>query len=78
MILKLKRIRRIECIKPIFNPSAPNEMWSGDFKGKFRTGDRSYVYPLTIADSFSRYLFDAEAIENADLVSTMDVFIRVF
>jgi len=61
LIPERHRIRRIEKVNPIFDPTAPNELWSGDFKGKFRTGDHSYVYPLTIADSFSRFLFAAEA-----------------
>lgn len=35
---------------------APNELWTADFKGQFRTGDGHYCYPLTIADQHSRYL----------------------
>ena len=36
--------------------SAPNDVWTADFKGEFRTGDGVYCYPLTIADLHSRYL----------------------
>ena len=34
----------------------PNAVWTADFKGEFRTGDRCVCYPLTTADLFSRYL----------------------
>lgn len=33
-----------------------NAVWSIDFKGQFRTGDRRWCYPLTVMDSASRYL----------------------
>jgi len=38
------------------NPSAPNALWSVDFKGHFRLGDHSRCYPLTLSDYSSRYL----------------------
>ena len=41
---------------PRVRPLAPNELWTADFKGQFRTGDGVYCYPLTIADEHSRYL----------------------
>jgi putative transposase len=37
-------------------PSVPNGLWTIDFKGEFRTGDRRYCYPLTVADLASRFL----------------------
>jgi hypothetical protein len=35
---------------------APNDRWTADFKGQFRTGDGRYCYPLTLADLHTRYL----------------------
>lgn len=37
-------------------PTAPNHVWAADFKGQFRLGDRTYCYPLTISDLYSRYV----------------------
>ncbi len=37
-------------------PRAPNEVWTVDFKGWFRTGDGQRVDPLTVRDLFSRYV----------------------
>jgi len=34
----------------------PNEVWSVDFKGWFRTGDGTKVEPLTVRDLASRYI----------------------
>jgi len=38
------------------NTHAPNDLWTADFKGHFRTGDGEYCYPLTVADLHARYL----------------------
>ena len=34
----------------------PNEIWSVDFKGEFRMGNMRYCYPLTVMDTYSRYV----------------------
>ncbi len=34
----------------------PNDLWTADFKGHFRTRDGVYCYPLTIAHQHTRYL----------------------
>jgi putative transposase len=36
----------------------PNEVWTVDFKGWFRTGDGDRVEPLTVRDLASRYILD--------------------
>ena len=38
--------------------TAPNELWSADFKGEFKTLDGVYCYPLTVCDAHSRYVLD--------------------
>lgn len=38
-----------------------NEVWCIDYKGQFQLGDRSYCYPLTITDQFSRLIMCCEA-----------------
>lgn len=78
LIIPRKRIRRIVPVRPIFNPTAPNEIWSADYKGKFRLGNGSYVYPLTIADSFSRFLFIAKALYHPTFEASKAVFTSVF
>jgi len=42
--------------EPFSECERPNDVWSIDFKGQFKTGDGRYCYPLTLTDNFSRYL----------------------
>jgi putative transposase len=41
---------------PAVQVSKPNELWTIDFKGQFRTLDHLWCYPLTLLDQHSRYL----------------------
>jgi hypothetical protein len=36
--------------------AAPNDVWTADFKGWFRTGDGTRCDPLTVADACSRFV----------------------
>jgi transposase InsO family protein len=57
LIPPLKRRRRpIDQRRPFAAVRAANDEWAIDFKGWFRTGDGTRVDPLTLTDSFSRYL----------------------
>jgi transposase InsO family protein len=38
----------------------PNQVWCIDYKGQFQLGNRSYCYPLTITDQFSRFILCCE------------------
>jgi transposase InsO family protein len=54
-----KRRRRRHYQHPGVVPATttqPNDLWTADFKGHFRTRDGIYCYPLTIADQHTRYL----------------------
>lgn len=63
-------------------PSVPieraNQQWSTDFKGHFRTRDRRYCYPLTVADSFSRYIIGCRALSATTFELTWPAFERLF
>lgn len=58
--------------------TAPNEIWTADFKGQFRTGDGVYCYPLTVADGYSRYLLGCQALAGPTHALTQSVFERLF
>jgi transposase InsO family protein len=47
---------------PLAPITRPNEVWTTDFKGEFRTGDGRYCYPLTLRDGFSRYVLRCDAL----------------
>ena len=56
------RARRAGVPAPLTVGSAPNEVWTIDFKGWFRTGDGRRCDPLTLVDEASRYLLDCTAV----------------
>jgi transposase InsO family protein len=57
---------------------APNDLWTADFKGQFRTRDGEYCYPLTIADQASRYLLRCQALTSVRTEETRPVMERLF
>jgi transposase InsO family protein len=63
---------------PVVPIERPNQQWSTDFKGHFRTKDRRYCYPLTVADSFSRYIIACQALSATSLELSWPVFERLF
>jgi transposase InsO family protein len=63
---------------PTRHAGAPNEVWTADFKGQFRTGDGVYCYPLTVADAYSRYLLGCTARLSTKPVEAQPVFERLF
>ena len=57
---------------------APNDVWSADYKGQFRTGDGRYCYPLTVADGFSRYLLGCQGLASTAVDEAKPIFTRLF
>lgn len=75
------RRRRRHPIHPGVVPpvtTAPNDLWTADFKGEFRTGDARYCYPLTMADQHSRFLLTCHGLLSTKTVTARPVFERTF
>jgi putative transposase len=55
-----ERRRRARYVVPLTQPltaaTAPNALWTADFKGWFRTHDGTRCDPLTVADAHSRFV----------------------
>src|SRR5436190_1513638 len=58
--------------------AAPNDLWTADFKGQFRTRDGVYCFPLTIADQHTRYLLRVHGLRSTKGVGVRPVFERAF
>ena len=58
--------------------SAPNDLWTADFKGQFRTGNGVYCYPLTIADQHTRFLLSCHGLLSTETAAARPVFERAF
>lgn len=54
--------------------TAPNLVWTADFKGQFRLGSGPYCYPLTVLDAHSRYLLGCRALDSTRGRDTMAAF----
>jgi transposase InsO family protein len=57
--------------------AAPNEVWTVDFKGWWRSGPKR-CEPLTVRDEHSRYLLEVRALEDARTQSVRKSFERLF
>ncbi len=79
MVPKQRSRRRIgHPGKPTSSILAPNDLWSADYKGQFKTGDGRYCYPLTVADGFSRYLLGCQGLNSTAVAEAKPVFTRLF
>jgi transposase InsO family protein len=76
-----RRRRRRSVIHPgavSIQTTAPNDLWTADFKGQFRTRNGIYCYPLTIADQHTRYLIRVHGLLSVRVVGARAVFERAF
>jgi transposase InsO family protein len=56
----------------------PNEVWTADFKGHFRTRDGLYCYPLTVMDHYSRMLLSCQGLLSTRTPGARTVFEHLF
>lgn len=79
--LLVSRPRRARSAHPAFplTPAVdPNDVWSTDFKGEFRTGDGRYCFPLTAMDGASRMLLACRGRTQINSAETQATFRRLF
>jgi putative transposase len=63
---------------PLTPATRPNDVWTTDFKGEFRTGDGVYCYPLTLRDGFSRFVLRCDGFLRRTTEATRRRFDRAF
>jgi len=76
-----KRRRRRQYQHPGVVPATttqPNDLWTADFKGHFRTQDGIYCYPLTITDLHTRFLLACHGLLSTKGQGVRPVFDRLF
>ena len=76
-----KRRRRRPCQHPGVVPATtvrPNDLWTADFKGHFRTQDGLYCYPLTVADQHTRFLMACHGLLSTKGQGVRPVFDQLF
>jgi hypothetical protein len=64
---------------PVIGPALhPNDVWTIDFKGAFRTQDGRRVFALTVRDAASHYVLAVWHVPRPDDAAVRAVFIRLF
>src|SRR5215207_2295682 len=79
-LVQKRRSRRPSVHPGVVRPVtvAPNDLWTADFKGQFRTGDGHYCFPLTLADQHTRYLLACRGLRSTQTVTAKPIFERAF
>jgi len=79
-LVKRRRRRRHYTHPGVVPPTTarPNDLWTTDFKGHFRTRDGVYCYPLTVADQHTRYLLGCQGLLSTQGQGVRPIFDRLF
>jgi transposase InsO family protein len=72
-----KRTKSTPYTAPLGHAQKPNAVWAIDFKGDFAIG-RARCYPLTITDSYSRFIIACVALTNTKTNAVKRAVQRVF
>ena len=73
-----RRRRSTPWAEPFSGAKRPNDVWSIDFKGWFRTADGTRIDPLTVQDAASRYLLVCDGLERPNGPEARRVLERAF
>ena len=64
--------------KPLVRAQGPNDIWTMDFKGEFRTLDGYYCFPLTVMDEYSRWVLACKGLLSTAHLGAFQGFRRLF
>jgi putative transposase len=56
----------------------PNMVWSIDYKGRFKTRDGRFCYPLTVSDNYSRYLLGCDGLRHPSYIESKPILEALF
>lgn len=73
-----RRVKPAVSTGGVLRTSRPNEVWSADYKGQFRTLDGRYCYPLTVQDSHTRFVLGCDALLSTSTEEALPCFERTF
>jgi putative transposase len=82
-LVKRRRRYRIEPaaglpVRPSVAIDAPNDLWTVDFKGWWKTRDGVRCDPLTVRDAYSRFVLELRIMRNTDEKRVRPVFEKLF
>lgn len=73
-----RRLRLVLREREDLDVSGPNDVWTVDFKGWWRTRNGKRFEPLTIRDAFSRYVLCLRMLSSMAATAAKPVFERLF
>jgi hypothetical protein len=71
-------LRAGQGLSHVVRADAPNEVWTVDFKGDFRTADGRRVLPLTVRDLASRFVLAVQPVRQTSAARLRRIFARLF
>lgn len=79
-LVRHRRRRRRYAVpwQPLGPVEAPNGVWTVDFKGEFRLGNRRLCYPLTVQDYASRSVLLCQGMDGPRQLQTQEAMTRLF
>ena len=78
LVRSRRRSPRVTRATSLTTPTAPNQVWTIDFKGQFRTGDGVLGYPLTVRDGYSRFVLACAGLPHVRTDATRTQCQRLF
>ena len=78
VIKRRKRPAKLASEYPDYESDSCNEIWSADYKGKFKMRNGRYCYPLTLQDKKSRFILAADGHYHPDYASAKRAYISAF
>lgn len=73
-VARRRRAKATPNAAPLGHAVNPNDVWSADFKGWFRTQDGARCDPLTMSDAVSRLLFRCQAVGKPDYEHVQPIY----
>ena len=79
-LVKRRRVRKTSSgrMTSSIRIQSPNDVWTIDFKGWWRTRARDRFEPLTVRDAYSRYLLEARSLPDTTTASVQQAFVGLF
>jgi len=75
---RIKRRHVPPYTQPFCECTAPNDVWSVDYKGQFYTKNNRVCYPLTVTDNYSRFILGCDALKGPRYVPTRQGLQNIF
>jgi len=63
---------------PLTSSKGSNDVWCADFKGQFRTGDKTLCYPLTVTDHWTRFFLCCQGLLSTEGGWVKTILERIF